>query len=176
MSLIKQYKLTLVTLVVLVVLAFINIQTATDAVVISLDSTWTMLGILPPILILMNLLDAYIPKDVVLKHMGKDSGLTGFFWAFVLGTFAAGPLYVAFPIAALLAKKNARMAYLIFFLGMWTVTKLPVATYELNFFGLPFTLLHMLTGIVFFLGLSLVLEKVFQGRETERIYQSLARM
>ena len=176
MKVLKEYALTLITLVVLAGLYFVSKETAADAAMISLSSVGSMLKILPPILIIMNLLDVLVPKDVVMKHMGHDAGLKGYLRALVLATFAAGPLYAAFPIAALLAKKDARLAYLIFFLGMWTVTKLPVFSYELNFFGVRFTGLHVVTGIIFYYILSVVLEKIFLKNDRTQIYESLANM
>ncbi|QEN06848.1 hypothetical protein EXM22_02135 [Oceanispirochaeta crateris] len=170
----KDYALTLLMLIILGVLFFIKKDTATSALQISLSSVGSMLKILPPILITMNLLDVLIPKEVVIRHMGHDAGLKGYLWALILATFAAGPLYAAFPIAALLGKKDARLSYLIFFLGMWTVTKLPVFTYELEFFGVPFTSIHVVTGIIFYYFLSIILEKVFLKNEKQHIYRSLA--
>lgn len=153
---------------------FIKKDIATGAVKKTVLSFWTMFRILPPILIIMNCLDVLIPRELVIKHMGKDAGLRGFFWAFVLGTFAAGPIYAAFPIAAMLAKKEARLAYLIFFLGMWTVTKLPIVSYELSYLGLSYTGLHVLTGIIFYYFLSLVMEKFLLRHDSEDIYEKLS--
>ena len=176
MKLLREYLLTLLALVVLAIIYTVNRGTAVESVTISLSGVWMMFQILPPILIIMNLLDALVPKELVMKHMGREAGFRAYFWAFVLGTFAAGPLYAAFPIAALLAKKNARLSSLVFFLGMWTVTKLPVFTYELNYFGLPFTGLHILTGIVFYFLLSILLEKLFLKNDQEQIYATLSKM
>ncbi|MDC7224449.1 MAG: permease [Spirochaetales bacterium] len=176
MKTVKKYLMTLIALLGLAVLFFLRRETAEEAVNITISGIGSMIMILPPILLMMNLLDVLVPKEIVIKHMGEDAGLKGYFWALILGTFAAGPLYAAFPIAALLAKKNARMAYIIFFLGMWTVSKLPLLTYELNFFGLSFTGLHILTGMVGFFLLSLVLEKIFLKKEKTEIYERLSRI
>lgn len=40
-----------------------------------------------------------------MKYMDKKSGIYGILFSLLLGGIAAGPLYVAFPIAALLLKK-----------------------------------------------------------------------
>ncbi|MCY1151232.1 MAG: permease [Pleomorphochaeta sp.] len=173
MKTLKSYLMTIIAISVLVVMFFFDKPTANDALNITFSSILSMLKVLPPILIIMNSLDIIIPKEIIIKHMGEDSGIRGYFWALILGTFAAGPLYAAFPIAAMLAKKEAKMAYLIFFLGMWTVTKLPVFTFELNFFGASFTLLHVLTGIIYFFILSLFLEKFVLKKNKPQIYKQL---
>lgn len=174
MKLLKQYKWTLIGLAVLAVLYFFNRDLAVRSASLSLNSVSTMLGILPPILILVNLMDAWIPKEVIIKHMGENAGFNGYFWAFVLGTLGAGPLYAAFPVAAMLAKKEARLTYIIFFLGVWTTTKLPIFMYELNFFGLTFTSVHVLTGLGSFFLLSLLLEKVLLKNSIGQVYERLA--
>jgi len=176
MKTVKTYLLTIIAFIILAIMFFTNRDTGTQAFTITISSILSMLKVLPPILIIMNALDVLIPKEIVIRHMGEGAGLRGYLWALILGTFAAGPLYAAFPIAAMLAKKEARMAYLVFFLGMWTVTKLPVFTFELNFFGYAFTGLHVLTGIVFFFFLSLILEKVFLKNDKSEVYKNLALM
>jgi uncharacterized membrane protein YraQ (UPF0718 family) len=173
MKTLKSYMMTLITIIILIVMFFFDKRTANDALNITFSSIISMLKVLPPILIIMHSLDIIIPKEVIVKHIGEDSGIKGYFWALILGTFAAGPLYAAFPIAAMLAKKEAKMAYLIFFLGMWTVTKLPVFTFELNFFGASFTLLHVITGIIYFFILSIVLEKLVLKKNKTEIYNKL---
>lgn len=174
MKLLKKYKLTLIALSVLLVLFFVKREIAVSAVGISLSSVGTMLTILPPILLIVNLLDSLIPREVMIRHMGEDAGMKGYFWAFVLGTFGAGPLYVAFPVAALLAKKGARIAFIIFFLGTWTTTKLPLLLYELNFFGVTFTTIHILTGFIVFFLISLLMEKVLLKKDLVQIYEKLS--
>lgn len=74
--------------------------------------------ILPPVLVLIGLLDVWIPKETFIRHMGQDSGIKGLLFAFLLGSISAGPPIIAFPIAAMLAKKGALYAYILFFVGV----------------------------------------------------------
>jgi hypothetical protein len=46
----------------------------------------------------------------------------------------------------------------------------------LNFFGLPFTALHVTTGVVFYYCLSLLMEKVLLKKEKGQIYEALSQM
>lgn len=174
MKKLKPYFSTLVVLALLLILFFIRQDIAVNSVKLSLKSAVSMLGILPPILLIVNFFDVWVPKDVIIKHMGHDSGLKGFAWAFFLGTLAAGPLYVAFPVASILAKKGARLAYIIFMLGIWTSTKLPIFMYELNFFGAPFTVIHVLTGLLVYYLFSIFMEKVLLRNRIDEIYKKLA--
>jgi len=69
----------------------------------SIDITWSnaveMLSVIPPIFILLGLLDVWVQRETMIKLMGEKSGILGVLIAFCLGSAAAGPLYAAFPIA-----------------------------------------------------------------------------
>ncbi|WP_088125928.1 permease, partial [Bacillus sp. S1-R2T1-FB] len=97
----------------------------------------------------------------LMKSMGKKSGIYGILSSLLLGGIAAGPLYVAFPIAALLIKKGASIRYLVFFLGVWTTAKLPILVYEYSSFGATFTLIHIGFGLVIFYIMGLIFERFY---------------
>lgn len=59
-----------------------------------------MLSILPPIFILLGLIDVWVKRETMMKYMGKGAGAKGFLIAFIMGSAAAGPLYAAFPSLA----------------------------------------------------------------------------
>jgi len=166
--------MTVLMAALLVILFFTRRTVAVESFSLTVKSAVTMLGILPPILLIVNLLDEWIPRETIVRHMGDNAGMKGYFWAFLLGTFAAGPLYAAFPVAALLAKKGARMAYLIFLLGTWTTTKLPIFMYELSFFGVTFTAVHVLTGLTVCFLFSLLMEKILLKKRISDIYAALS--
>lgn len=173
MKTVKQYISSLIVLVVIGCLYFIKQDLALLAVKSSFASIKTMLGILPPLLIIIHSIDSLVSKEIILKHMGENAGIRGYLWALILGTFAAGPLYAAFPIAAILSRKGAHLSYIIFFLGIWTTTKLPIFLLELNLFGIRFTTLHAVTGIICFYLLSIFMEKYLLSNKKEEIRQNL---
>lgn len=173
MKKLKPYLMTIILLIIIGILYFLQEEIAVNSLKISADSAFTMMGILPPILIIVNMFDVWVPKELIIRHMGEDAGIKGYLWAFSLGTLAAGPLYAAFPVAAVLAKKGAHLAYIVFFLGIWTTTKLPIFLYELNFFGAQFTGIHIVTGISAFLMLSILMEKVLLKNKINEVYRHL---
>lgn len=110
-----------------------------------------VLAIVPSVLILIGLFDAWVPKEVVERGLGPASGLRGILFALVLGTGAAGPLYAAFPIGISLREKGARTANLVIFLGAWATIKIPMLMMESAFLGTRFAVLRLamtLPGIV----------------------------
>jgi len=124
-----------------------------------------MLVLLPPVLLFVSLLDKWVEKETLIKYMGKKSGIYGTLFSLLLGVIAAGPLYVAFPMAVLFLKKGASIRYIVFFLGVWTTAKLPTAVYEFASFGVKFTLIHICFGLVFYYVLGMIFEKFYDQRQ-----------
>lgn len=132
---------------------------------ISATNLKEMISLLPPIFIIMGLLDVWVPKETFMKYMGHGSGVTGLGIALLLGTAAAGPLYVAFPISILLLKKGARLAYVIFFLGVWASTKLPIILFEIASLGWEFTLIQVGISLPLYLLTAYIIEKTVSQEE-----------
>jgi uncharacterized membrane protein YraQ (UPF0718 family) len=110
-----------------------------------------VLAIVPSVLILIGLFDAWVPKEVVERGLGPKSGLRGVLFALLLGTGAAGPIYAAFPIGVSLREKGARTANLVIFLGAWATIKIPMLMMESAFLGTRFAILRLvltLPGII----------------------------
>ncbi|WP_053228333.1 permease [Spirochaeta cellobiosiphila] len=131
---------------------------------------WEMLKVLPPIFILIGLLDVWVPRETMIKIMGKESGLLGISIAFLFGTFSAGPLVAAFPVAALMLNKGARYSNVIFFLTIWASAKLPILVFQSSTMGLGFTVVTNITLIIVYLIGSYLLEKSLSTNQLEDIY------
>lgn len=110
-----------------------------------------MLSVLPPIFILLGLLEVWVPREVIMKNLGDTSGMKGISLSILLGAAAAGPLYVAFPVAVTMLKKGARFGNIVIFLFSWSTLKVPLLLFEASALGWRFTLLRAavnLPGII----------------------------
>ncbi len=119
-----------------------------------------MLMILPAVMILMGLFSVFVPKEEIVKHLGKTSGVKGIALALFFGALPTGPLYVAFPLAAMLIKKGARISNIIIFLSAWACIKIPQELMELQFMGLKFMLTRLSLTIVFVILMGLLTERL----------------
>lgn len=164
-------RLFISSFIILIILWIISPVSGQKASISALMNIKTVGMVLPPIFILIGLLDVWVPKEVMVKHMGEKSGFKGGLIALFLGALGAGPLVVAFPIAALLIKKGARLAYVFLFLGAWTSVKLPIFMFELANFGSKFTLIHVITSLVVYLIGAVVLEKVLSKESIKEIQE-----
>ena len=128
--------------------------------------------VIPPIFILIALMDVWIKKETFIKHMGDSSGLKGLFLAFILGTIGAGPTYGAFPVATLLIKKGVRIANALFFLGIWSAVKLPIVIFEASSMGLKFTIIHILIMVLTYLIGAFLIEKLLSNEDKKELIEN----
>jgi uncharacterized membrane protein YraQ (UPF0718 family) len=102
-----------------------------------------MVVILIPVAVLMGLFEVWVPKQLIGKYLGRESGWKGVLLALLFGTAPTGPLYVAFPIAAMLLKKGASPLNVIILLDAWAAIKIPQLLIEARFLGPSFMLVRL---------------------------------
>jgi uncharacterized membrane protein YraQ (UPF0718 family) len=129
----------------------------------------TMLLVLPPIFILLGLMDVWIPREKMVRYLGEKSSVSGALIAFLLGSLAAGPLYGAFPFAAVLIKKGSSLRNVMIFIGAWSTTKIPMLLFEITSMGLRFALTRLAVDILGILVIAFILERFSGPAEVERL-------
>lgn len=165
MKILKRYQFFFILLLVLLVISWMNQTIAINSIKLTGKSIFDMLLLLPPIFVLVGLLDQWVRKETLIRYLGEKSGIYGIFLILLLATVAAGPLYIAFPIAILLLKKGASVRNIVFFLGAWSTVKLPVLIYEFTSFGPGFTLIHICFGLLFYYFTGILFEKLFNPKK-----------
>jgi len=121
-----------------------------------------MIWILPAVMVLMGLFAVWVSKETVRKYLGKTSGIKGILLSILLGAAPTGPLYVAFPMAAGLMRKGARLSNIVVFLSAWACIKLPQEMVELQFFGPKFMALRLALTIVLVAIMGIFMERVIE--------------
>ena len=121
-----------------------------------------MMIILPAVMIIMGLFAVFISDETVVKHLGKTSGIKGIAISILIGTLPTGPLYIAFPMAATLLKKGARVSNIIVFLSAWACIKIPQEMVEFRFLGAEFMFLLLILTVVFVIIMGIIIEKIIK--------------
>lgn len=147
MKLIKRYLLFLILSIILIILYIFSPGISINSFNSAKDSFFQMIEVLPPIMILIGLIDVWIPRETLMKYMGENSGITGILISILIGSIAAGPMYAAFPFAAILIKKNVKLSNVIIFLNSWCVIKISTLLFEISALGLKFTIARLLIDI-----------------------------
>lgn len=140
--LLKKYRLFLLLLAVQAAVLLLRPDRGQAALAITGQNALEMLAVLPPIFVLLGLLDVWVKKETIIKYMGEGSRFVGVLLAFFLGSAAAGPLYGAFPVAAVLLRKGCKLSNVFILMGAWSTTKIPQLLFEVSAMGLPFTALR----------------------------------
>lgn len=166
----KRYRLFFILILGYGVLYFINESLFNMSTQKTSSSLLEMILVLPPVFILLGLLDVWVKRETMVKMMGKDSGITGILLAFFLGSAAAGPLYAAFPVALTLLKKGSSFRNVLILIGAWSTTKIPLLIFEASSMGLNFTLIRFGLNIFGILGIALISEIVLGHKELEEIH------
>lgn len=130
-----------------------------------------MMSVIPPIFILLGLLDVWVDRSTMIRLTGNGSGLKGVLIAFLMGSAAAGPLYAAFPVAGMMLKKGSSLMNVFIFIGAWSTTKIPMLTFEAASLGLPFTLTRLALSVIGILAIALISQKSLNPEQKEELYK-----
>lgn len=158
-DLVRRYRLFLILLAVNIALLFLSPAAGRKALTLTGANLLEMLSFLPPVFILLGLLDVWVDRETMMKYLGEKSGCRGMLLAFFLGSAAAGPLYAAFPMVGVMIKKGAGLRNIFIFIGAWSTTKIPLLLFESATLGFRFTTLRFVFNVAGIFIIALVLEK-----------------
>ena len=82
-KIIKRYKYFLIFLFVLILVSIYNNEFGVYAFKNIKSSLIQMLSVLPPVMILLGLMDEWIPREYFMKYMGDSSKILGILLSFI---------------------------------------------------------------------------------------------
>jgi len=173
MDTLKRYKWAILLSVVLLITYIIKPELGIKATSLTWSNIKEMLSVLPPIFLILGLLDVWVSKETMIKLMGKGSGIKGGILAFFMGAAAAGPLYAAFPIAQMLLIKEASLFNVLIFIGAWSTTKIPMFLFETSALGIEFSLSRLLLNIPVIIIIAFLTLKAISPKEKDTIYSNV---
>lgn len=127
-----------------------------------------MLMIMPVIFILTALLDSWVPKETIIKLLGKEAKLKGVVLSFLLGSISAGPIYAAFPFCGMLHKKGASIKNIVIILSSWAVVKIPMLLNEAKFLGFKFMIVRWILTIIAILIFAIITAKIVKDEDLKQ--------
>src|SRR5690554_1635707 len=171
-AILKRYRNFLIVIGMIIILTIFNHQLGLKALSIAAFSFREMLLVIPPVFVLLGLLDIWVPGETMVRYMGEGSGLKGIVLSIILGSAAAGPLYGAFPVAAVFMKKGVKFNNILIFIGAWSTTKIPMFLFEMASLGAKFAITRLLLNIPGIILIGYVLGKIIKKDEVDRIYEN----
>lgn len=114
----------------------------------ALDMTIQILPLLTFAFIVAGMIQVLLPRELVSKWVGVESGMRGIIIGTVAGGLSPGGPYVSLPIVAGLLRAGAGVGTMVAFLtgwSLWAVSRLPM---DVGILGWKFTLIRI--GVTFF--------------------------
>ncbi len=170
-NLIKAYRYFLLIILIDVVITFFYPGTGYTIFKYTAGNFAEMLAVIPPIFLFLGLLDVWVPRETIIRYLGEGSGLKGIILSIVLGAAAAGPLYGAFPVAAVMAKKGTKYSNIIIFLCSWSTLKIPMFLFEMSALGIKFALTRWLVNIPGMMAIAYIIDRVIGAENKAELYR-----
>jgi uncharacterized membrane protein YraQ (UPF0718 family) len=106
-----------------------------------------------PLLIFAFIVAGYvqvlIPKELLSKWVGEESGLRGIIVGTLAGGLTPGGPYVSLPIAAGLLKSGAGMGIMVAFVTSWSLYAVARLPMDIGILGVRFTLIRLISIFIF---------------------------
>lgn len=170
MKFFKRYALFILIILLDVIILFVNKQLGIKIFINTKSNFLNMLGVIPPIFLLLGLLDTWVPRETIIKYLGEKSGVKGVLLSIFLGSAAAGPLYGAFPVAEVMIKKGAKFSNILIFLGAWSTLKIPMFLFEMTSLGTKFAVTRWIVDVIGIILIAVLIDKLINSEEKQRIY------
>ena len=171
MKMISRYKVFLLLALANIIIGLIMPGIGLKSLELTRANLLEMMSVIPPIFILLGLLDVWVDRSTMIRLTGNGSGLKGVLISFLMGSAAAGPLYAAFPVAGMMLKKGSSLMNVFIFIGAWSTTKIPMLTFEAAGLGLPFTLTRLALSVIGILAIALISQKSLNPEQKEELYK-----
>jgi uncharacterized membrane protein YraQ (UPF0718 family) len=171
LPLLKRYRVFIGLAILNTILLIIFPDFGKKSLTITWNNTFEMLSVIPPIFVLLGLLDVWVKRETMIKYMGEKSGMIGILLAFFIGSAAAGPLYAAFPVAGVLLKKGSKLSNVLIMVGAWSTTKIPLLLFEVSAMGPKFTLIRLILDLFGIAIIAYFTEKLLSKKDKEEIYE-----
>ena len=148
-------------------LVYVGYQKGGGEHIAGLKSAWKMTVQIMPLLlfsfIVAGMVQVLLPREIVAKWIGDESGIRGVFVGTVAGSLAPGGPYVSLPLVAGFMRAGANVGTMVAFLtgwSLWAVTRLPM---EVGILGWKFTLIRIVSTFIFPPIAGLIAQLLFSG-------------
>ena len=128
-----------------VILVFISYQKGLH--IQGLKASWAMLIQIMPLLffafIVAGVLPLLIPRELIARWVGVESGFRGILIGSVIGGVAPGGPFVSLPIVAGMLRVGANVGTMVAFLTAWSLLAFARAPMEIGILGWKFWLIRV---------------------------------
>ena len=136
---------TIIMGILAIILVFIGYQKGLH--IQGLKASYTMLIQIIPLLvfafIVAGMVQALIPREIISRWVGTESGFRGILIGTIIGGIAPGGPFISLPIAAGLLRTGASIGTMVAFLTGWSLLAFARMPLEIGIMGWNFWLIRM---------------------------------
>jgi uncharacterized membrane protein YraQ (UPF0718 family) len=140
LSFLKEYTLEIIISLIAVTLLILNPQKAYLGIKNAFFTYLNLLLVMVSVAFLAGFISEVIPKEMIKKILGKESGIKGILIGAILGTLMVGPAYAFYPFFKEMISKGARVSVIATTIGAWAI-KVPWIPFAIALLGLKYVLL-----------------------------------
>jgi len=153
-------------IVLYLILSFVNFNLVKNSVVEFFYLLGKIIPIFVLVFILMFLSRLFFDSKKIVKLIGRNAGIKGWFISIIGGILSTGPIYMWYPLLNEFKEKGMRNSFIATFLYNRAV-KIPLIPMMIYYFGLPFTLI-----LTFFMIIFSVINGILVGRILKLKYKN----
>ena len=158
---------TIIMGVIAVVVLYMGYQKGGGGHILGLKSAGTLLVQILPLLIfafiIAGMIPVLIPRELITKWIGAESGFRGLLIGTVMGGLAPGGPYISLPIAAGFLRVGASVGTMVAFLTAWLLWGISRMPLEIGIMGWKFTLIRLACTFFFPPIAGLIANKLFSS-------------
>ncbi len=130
---------------------------------LAMNTTIEVLPMLFFAFIIAGMVQVLLPKEIISKWIGNESGFRGILIGTVAGALAPGGPYVNLPIVAVLLRSGASVGTAVSFLTGWLIISLSRLPMEIGILGWKFTIVRLVSTFFFPLVAGLIAQILFSN-------------
>ncbi len=163
-----------------VVLSFIAVCLVLYGIVFAVDSekgiasikssyrmfTDPNIGLIPLILAAIfigGLVQTVVPSELIIRWLGRESGIKGIALGAILGSMMPGGPYVSFPIAGAIYRAGASVGVVIAFISSWSLIAFARLPLELPFLGKDVVVVRIAASLIFPIIIGLIGQMIYNN-------------
>jgi uncharacterized membrane protein YraQ (UPF0718 family) len=147
-EILKDWAIEIVILMIAVLLALFNPSKVGSALLAATNTYVNLCIVIVSVALLSSFISVTIPKQIIGKIIGRQSGFKGTLIGAIFGTLMVGPAYMFYPFFKELRDKGAGANIIATTIGAWAI-KAPWIPFAITVLGWKFTLLFNVLILVF---------------------------
>lgn len=127
---------------------FFDKKKTIDGLKRGLKMFFALLPSLLTILILVSFLLYFIPKELIINWLGKNSGIFGIFIAAIIGSISLFPGFIAYPLCNILLNNGASYSIIAIFITTLMMVGIITLPMETKYFGFNVAVLRNILSFI----------------------------